>query len=468
MSYENKDKQAPRRLRLRLIEGFIVVLAVLVTGVFLLDKLAENDDTAERLALAEDYANRAEAAMNRGEYSAAIDLYTAAIEHAPQNAGYYNDRGIAYSDTEQYTAAIEDFTTSLALGNDDPHLPYNNRGVAYDDMGNIEAALADYTRSIEAKNDYDTAYYNRALIYANNGDYERALVDYTKSLEYDPTDRETLNNRAIVYENLGQLDQALADYTRAIELYPDYTLAYRNRGSVYADKGDYARSLDDLNQAIELEPANPRAFNLRGITYRHLENYDQAIADYTQAIELGYDPLEYPYSNRAYVYDILREYDRAIADYERALDHAPAYETALLGLFNIYNDRGEAATGAEYMQEWMKLHRGTPLSVPHDNDSVMLTLERDNVMVLSIEGSAGETLDITASNHPDNESNIDPALLLMIGDDPLIAADDITRNDLNARLLVELPEDGVYSLAVMLSTGGADEGKVVIRLNSGE
>ena len=64
---------------------------------------------------AEEFKQRGNIAYKEGEYEEAYDLYTKAIFHNPNNAGYYGNRSAALLMLEQYQGALEDAVKSIKL-----------------------------------------------------------------------------------------------------------------------------------------------------------------------------------------------------------------------------------------------------------------------------------------------------------------------------------------------------------------
>lgn len=64
---------------------------------------------------AEEYKLRGNAAYKEGEYVEARELYTKAIYHNPNNAGYYGNRSATLLMLEEYQSALEDAITSIKL-----------------------------------------------------------------------------------------------------------------------------------------------------------------------------------------------------------------------------------------------------------------------------------------------------------------------------------------------------------------
>ena len=98
-----------------------------------------------------EYFNKAEDYAANGKYQLAIDNYTKCLKldlDDANKASAYNNRGLAYRDLGNYTAAIADYNSALKI-NPDYASAYNNRGNAYYDLENYTAAIADYTSAIK-------------------------------------------------------------------------------------------------------------------------------------------------------------------------------------------------------------------------------------------------------------------------------------------------------------------------------
>ena len=84
-----------------------------------------------------------------GRYSdpnLAIEFLTKAARLDPVNANTYYARGIAFAQTGDFTAAIEDYGKAITLYADDPNY-FNNRGTAYWQLGARDKAKSDWERA---------------------------------------------------------------------------------------------------------------------------------------------------------------------------------------------------------------------------------------------------------------------------------------------------------------------------------
>jgi len=169
-----------------------VVVAALLGWVVTTTVAAQTETIAatERMAAAESYLKRGEAAAGAHEYDQAIAYYNEAIRLRPDYAEAYNDRGHAYhwkgSDGDQ--------------------------------------AIADFTRAIELRPNYPTAYNNRGVVYMAGGQAAKGIPDFDRALELNPNFRNAYINRANARLRLFRVGAALDDFHRA-GMYPERLIA---------------------------------------------------------------------------------------------------------------------------------------------------------------------------------------------------------------------------------------------------
>ncbi|MBN2880010.1 MAG: tetratricopeptide repeat protein [Clostridia bacterium] len=251
-------------------------------------------------------------ALDKKDYSKAIENYNRAIELDDANYGAYYNRGYSYAQKKNpnYDNVISDYNKAIEL-DPDYAIAYINRGNAYAIKENpdYEKAIEDYNKAVELDPDYAIVYSNRGNAYAikDNPDYEKAIKDYTKAIELDPSYAIAYNNRGDAYTEKENPDyeKAIKDYTRAIELDPSYAIAYNNRGTAYSkkDNPDYEKVIKDYTKAIDLNRSYILAYNNRGTAYSKKDNpdYEKALNDYKSSIEIDSN-FAGAYNNLACVY----------------------------------------------------------------------------------------------------------------------------------------------------------------------
>jgi tetratricopeptide (TPR) repeat protein len=107
-----------------------------------------------------------------------ITLYNHALAVTGRNGAIRMNRGTAYFTLGDYRAAIEDLSRAIEI---DPEFApaYLNRGTAYEAMGDYAKAIADFNKALEINPRYALAYHNRAIVCGALGDHARALETAT-------------------------------------------------------------------------------------------------------------------------------------------------------------------------------------------------------------------------------------------------------------------------------------------------
>ena len=127
-----------------------------------------------------------------GDFNAAIEDYTRALQlDAAYAAAIYN-RGNAHFALRQYDEAIADYTKALETDAKDPRL-LNNRGAAWFKKGNLQSAMANYARAIDASPDDPDLYLNRGKVYEALGEPDKAREDFLQVKKLDPSAKTPLD-----------------------------------------------------------------------------------------------------------------------------------------------------------------------------------------------------------------------------------------------------------------------------------
>ncbi len=111
-----------------------------------------------------------------GDYTAAIDYASKAIEKNPANSEAYLERANANNFLGRYDEAIRD-TTDVISRQPSNVQALNMRAWALNRKGLAKDAEADANRAININPGFADAWFNRALAYEKQGDYKRTLED---------------------------------------------------------------------------------------------------------------------------------------------------------------------------------------------------------------------------------------------------------------------------------------------------
>lgn len=154
------------------------------------------------------YTNRARYYRHKGDFGDhMINDYTMALSFLPHDKDIRNNRGIAYSNRQQYQLALQDFEQVIQEYPDYAD-PYTNAGLVYFNMGDNQAAVDNLLKAIKLDDPKGAAYYNLGVVLQRDNQYEAAIYCYNKALELNPDRQDARINRAQIYEMLGGLDES--------------------------------------------------------------------------------------------------------------------------------------------------------------------------------------------------------------------------------------------------------------------
>lgn len=83
-----------------------------------------------------------------------------------------------------FLAAIENYTYALQIEPNHFKALFN-RGFSHDKIGDYDAAIADYTAALRVKPGNAFAHYNRGISWDRKGEYQSAIDDFTMAIAMD-------------------------------------------------------------------------------------------------------------------------------------------------------------------------------------------------------------------------------------------------------------------------------------------
>jgi tetratricopeptide (TPR) repeat protein len=234
----------------------------------------------------------------------------------PESPADFVVAGLVQTDKGNSSAAITSYTAAITR---DPNSPeaYYHRGNLRHSQGDISGAIEDYTQAINLNPNYSNAYYNRGCArFFDLKDYAGAIADYTEAIRLNPNDALAYYNRAAARSKLHDREGTVADFTAAISIKPNYIRAYIERGRFRNSLGDRQGAIADFTSAIELtssqQPNQAIAYYNRGLVRRNIKDLPGALADLQTAAQLFQQQGETRYYQKATdeVYWLNREIDR--------------------------------------------------------------------------------------------------------------------------------------------------------------
>lgn len=245
--------------------------------------------SAQNLATASEYFNRAFKRAEAGDQTGAIADYTKVIELRPGDYAAYSNRALAKKKSGDKSGAMADYNYSISLKADYSYA-LRGRGNLRKEQGDMTGAMADFNKVLAANPKDGFTYFDRGSLNNNTRSYAAAVADFTNAILYNPTEMESYYNRAIALKALGKFKEAIADYDKYISLNTNNTRyladGYQNRGVAKIDIKDYAGAVADLTVAIKLFPEDASLYTARATAYRKMGKTALATADETKAASL--------------------------------------------------------------------------------------------------------------------------------------------------------------------------------------
>ncbi len=274
-----------------------------------------------------------------------VAAYSKKIEEKPEDYTLYLQRGVQYSNAENFDKAIEDFDKSISLNpkkNKKKSRDYFylffaqlHRGKAYNYKGEWELAKANFNAAFQTFDEIKVVdslmeqvlpniYIERGLAYARLDMYSEALGDYKTAIAKDN------ENACLVHGFIYDLAISKKDYPLIVSSLDEliacepgnlaYTLHY-NRGYYKIRAGQYESALKDLDTVARQSNniyLKLGAINQRAEAFRLMGKTTEALAETQKAMEIN---LLHPsaYFFRGKIQKDLGKHEDACADFEKAI-----------------------------------------------------------------------------------------------------------------------------------------------------
>jgi tetratricopeptide (TPR) repeat protein len=255
--------------------------------------------------------------FQRGEISAALADYSAAIKIAPEWGELWFWRGSVRAAQRQYNKARNNYNRAFQLGFQTAQLHYR-RAMAHLSLRDFNSAKSDFDRSIKMSPNRVEPYIGRGTLHGMMRREKQAQDDYTRAIELKPKSPVSYTHRGLSYAISRMNVKAIADYNKAVALDKYFITARLNRGYFFLKQGQFKKAITDFDVVLKEQPRNPMVHRFRAEALYSLERWDEALKAFNSAII--YKPGDYRnYYSRGNVHRVLKNYKQAVADYKRYL-----------------------------------------------------------------------------------------------------------------------------------------------------
>lgn len=202
-----------------------------------------------------DFVTKSLLALRQGKFTEAREhIRTHKAPGQPREAQHYLIEGLASLALADWTAALEIFSAATEVFPDNPQFWFN-RGLAEENLRQLAEAETSYQRSLSLKPDQGEAFGNLSNIYRKLGRFPEAVQMACRALAAGVPKAHALNILGLALDKQGNFAEAQKAFDEGIALAPHDAALLANRANLAADQFRFeeawkffaeARSLDDL------------------------------------------------------------------------------------------------------------------------------------------------------------------------------------------------------------------------------
>lgn len=216
----------------------------------------------------------------------AITKYWTPPKRDPAAASRYFQAGTQQAQQGQTSQGIKALDEAIRLNPNDPHL-FSNRGVAYYQARNFSAALSDYNQALKLNPNFAEALSNRSQLHVAERRYDEAIADANQAIALNPNLTEAYLNRGNALFGKNNLDGATQDYQTVLRKTDpaNQSKAYNNLGNVNAARNQLDTAIKNYEQAIELVRSYADPFFNRALALERVNRCPEAVQGFRDAEE---------------------------------------------------------------------------------------------------------------------------------------------------------------------------------------
>jgi tetratricopeptide (TPR) repeat protein len=334
---------------------------------------------------------QAKAARQRGDNPTAIAKYQAMIKLAPHLAAAYNNLGMLYFDSHDYTRAAEVLQHGMELN---PNMPSAAAmlGMSYFQLGKnekaqplLEAALRANPKDDQVEmvlvqilinerklpeassrlNDYLARNPKRQEAwYLLGKTYLQMSEDALKKInEIDPDSVVAHEIAGEIDESMHNYDLALVEYKKAIDKAPQTPGTHMHMGDAFWHMGKWESAQTEFRAELTNDPNNCIArWKLADAILEANDSSDEALSELNQVVERC-PTLMQARVDRARALVRLGKHEEALPDLLMAGKESPNEPTIHFLLAAVYRAQGKSADAQTEMQTYGRLQREASAAV---------------------------------------------------------------------------------------------------------
>lgn len=154
-----------------------------------------------------------------GDYHQAIAMCNELIRSGTGAPAILRQKALADRNLRDYQAAIKDWSSVIAVSQDDDDA-YSERARSKYSLGDLQGAIEDYDNAIRYSPNTVRYYQYKAEVHSGLGQYKEALKELDSGIKVaaDDAELETFMLRGLIYDRLGQIENAKMNFHQVMRI----------------------------------------------------------------------------------------------------------------------------------------------------------------------------------------------------------------------------------------------------------
>jgi len=228
---------------------------------------------------AETLFNDAQACERQADWSGAVALYQAALEHNPEFVEAQHNLALALRQLGQTDDALR-WAEQAALGRPDHPTIQFSLGLSLEQTGQLEQAIETYRKAVALRPNYIAALNNLGRTLEKAGRLPESIEYLERAIALAPSDSGVRLNLANSYLQGGQPDKSAEILKALISDDVHNALAHNTFGVAAHVTGDQRQALTHFRDAIKIEPNFAEAHENLAQALLFEQDYQEAWSEY--------------------------------------------------------------------------------------------------------------------------------------------------------------------------------------------
>ncbi|MEM1212257.1 MAG: tetratricopeptide repeat protein [Planctomycetota bacterium] len=298
---------------------------------------------------AEENAQLAQAALQRGEWDAAIEHFEQALAVDPDRLLWRFEKGLALDAVERFDDAVQEFEQVFEQASDDLDVTLR-LGIGLIRTGQAERALEVLEQAAQIDPGCLDSYEHRIVAFGQLGDLEQAELMFYLAQQIEPDSARGFDHMAHCLAVHGDLDRAVHCWERCVALDPEHPDAQLSLGRVHWHRGELTAARNHFREHLAQCPRDAEARQDLGAILLEMNRPREAERELRRAV-LEDAGLAGVWLMLGFLAERRRAFHEAQTHYRHARDADPTMPAVALGLARLAVARDDTADA----REWLRL-----------------------------------------------------------------------------------------------------------------